>query len=55
MVRQPTNKKGPAKAGPKRKKLDTTVPPISLSFEDAVKALLGTPPPGRQNPTKKDK
>jgi hypothetical protein len=27
------------------KRLDTTVPPITGSFEDAVKALLTTPPP----------
>jgi hypothetical protein len=29
----------------KRKHEDTTVPPITGSFEDAVKALLRTPPP----------
>jgi hypothetical protein len=48
MARQPTTKKGTAKAPPKRKKQDTTVPPISLSFEDAVKALLGSPPPKKK-------
>lgn len=29
----------------KRKHKDTTVPPISGSFEDAVRALLKTPAP----------
>jgi hypothetical protein len=29
----------------KRKNADTTIPPIKGSFEDAVKALLKTPPP----------
>jgi hypothetical protein len=29
----------------KRKNADTTVPPITGSFEDAVKAMLRTPPP----------
>jgi hypothetical protein len=29
----------------KSKNEDTTVPPITGSFEDAVKALLKTPPP----------
>lgn len=29
----------------KRKRTDTTVPPITGSFEDAVRALLKTPPP----------
>lgn len=29
----------------KRKLEDTTVPPIKGTFEDAVRALLGTPPP----------
>lgn len=29
----------------KRRHDDTTVPPITGSFEDAVKALLRTPPP----------
>lgn len=29
----------------KRKNEDTTVPPITGTFEDAVKALLATPPP----------
>ena len=29
----------------KRYKADTTVPPIGASFEDALKALLRTPPP----------
>jgi hypothetical protein len=29
----------------KRKREDTTVPPITGSFEDAIKALLKTPPP----------
>ena len=28
----------------KRKHADTTVPPITGSFEDAVRALLKTPP-----------
>jgi hypothetical protein len=48
MARQPTTTKRAAKAPPKRKKQDTTVPPISLSFEDAVKALLGSPPPKKK-------
>ena len=29
----------------KRKRGDTTIPPISGSFEDAVRALLKTPAP----------
>ena len=29
----------------KRKHHDTTVPPITSSFEDAVRALLNTPAP----------
>lgn len=29
----------------KRKHEDTTIPPITGSFEDAVRALLKTPPP----------
>jgi hypothetical protein len=29
----------------KRKLADTTIPPITGSFEDAVRALLKTPPP----------
>ena len=29
----------------KRKNTDTTVPPITGTFEDAVRALLATPPP----------
>jgi len=29
----------------KRNHKDTTVPPITGSFEDAVRALLKTPPP----------
>jgi hypothetical protein len=29
----------------KRKRADTTIPPITGSFEDAVRALLKTPPP----------
>lgn len=28
----------------RRQKLDTTVPPIAGTFEDAVRALLKTPP-----------
>jgi hypothetical protein len=28
-----------------RKNADTTVPPIATGFEDALKALLRTPPP----------
>lgn len=28
----------------KRPKADTTIPPISGSFEDAVRAMLRTPP-----------
>ena len=31
-------------SAPKRKRADTTVPPITGSFEDAVRALLKTPP-----------
>jgi hypothetical protein len=35
---------------------DTTVPPITGSFEDAVRALLATPPPPAGNPsTRKQK
>jgi len=49
MARQTGTGKGASKDAPKRKKQDTTVPPISLSFEDAVKALLGTPPPSKVN------
>jgi hypothetical protein len=45
MARQTGKGKGTSKDAPKRKKQDTTVPPIPLSFDDAVKALLGTPPP----------
>jgi len=37
-----------------KQRQDTTVPPITGSFEDAVKALLSTPPPpknlGRPKP-----
>jgi hypothetical protein len=29
----------------KAKRSDTTIPPITGSFEDAVRALLKTPPP----------
>jgi hypothetical protein len=43
----------------KRKREDTTVPPITGSFEDAVRALLKTPPPpknlGRPKAKKKAK
>jgi hypothetical protein len=28
----------------KRKHANTTIPPIAGSFEDAVRAMLGTPP-----------
>jgi hypothetical protein len=45
MARTPSDKKAASKAGPRKRKEDTTVPPIPLSFEEAVKALLGTPPP----------
>ena len=44
MARQPSNKKA-AKKAPRKKPEDTTVPLIPLSFDDAIKALLGTPPP----------
>lgn len=41
----------------KRKQSDTTVPPLPGGFENALKALLGTPPPpknlGRPKPKKK--
>jgi len=41
----------------KRPRADTTVPPITGSFEDAVRALLRTPPPpknlGRPKATSK--
>ncbi len=44
----------------KRKNADTTLPPITGSFEDAVRALLATPPPPpgdkstrKQAPTKR--
>jgi hypothetical protein len=47
MARQTGKARGASKDAPKRKKQDTTVPPIPLSFDDAVKALLGTPPPKR--------
>lgn len=44
---------------PKTRRKDTTVPPIKGSFEDAVKALLNTPPPpknlGRPKAKKKAK
>lgn len=43
----------------KRKREDTTVPPITSSFEDAVRAMLRTPPApknlGRPRPKKKAK
>ncbi len=29
----------------KRKRRDTTVPPITSDFKDALRALLNTPPP----------
>jgi len=44
MARQPSKQK-PAKKAPRKKPEDTTVPPIPLSFDDAVRAFLGTPPP----------
>jgi hypothetical protein len=40
----------------KRKHLDTTVPPITGSFEEAVRAMLATPPPPAGDPsTRKQK
>jgi hypothetical protein len=43
----------------KRKHADTTIPPISGSFEEAVRAMLNTPPPpknlGRPKAKKKDR
>jgi hypothetical protein len=47
MARKRSDKKPAAKAG-RKKPQDTTVQPIPLSFDDAVKALLGTPPPGKK-------
>lgn len=35
----------------KRKNADTTLPPITGSFEDAIKALLATPPPPPGDPS----
>ena len=41
----------------KRKRVDTTVPPIHGNFEDAVRAMLRTPPApknlGRPTPKKR--
>lgn len=41
----------------KRKQADTTVPPIAGSFEDAIRAMLKTPPApknlGRPKPVKR--
>ena len=34
----------------KRPHSDTTLPPLPVSFEDAVKALLRTPPPPAGHP-----
>jgi hypothetical protein len=40
----------------KREHADTTVPPINVSLEDAMKALLRTPPPPAGHPsTRKQK
>jgi hypothetical protein len=39
----------------KRQHADTTVPPIGVSFEDAVKALLRTPPPPAGDPATRKK
>jgi hypothetical protein len=47
MARPPSDKK-PGKKPDRKKPEDTTVPPIPLSFEEAVKALLGTPPPPKK-------
>ena len=34
---------------------DTTLPPLAVSFEDAVKALLRTPPPPAGDPSTRKK
>jgi hypothetical protein len=41
----------------KKRKTDTTVPPITGTFEDAVRAMLGTPPAPKNlgRPTTKKK
>lgn len=44
MARPRPHKKATRKANARKKPEDTTVK-IPLAFEDAVKALLGTPPP----------
>lgn len=41
----PLPKKKKATLMTRRSREDTTIPPITGSFEDAVKALLQTPPP----------
>jgi len=35
----------------KRKQSDTTVPPIKGTLEDAVRAMLATPPPPAGHPS----
>jgi len=39
----------------KRQTADTTVPPISGSFEQTIRALLGTPPPPPGDPSTRKK
>jgi hypothetical protein len=39
----------------KKRHTDTTLPPLPVSFEDAVKALLRTPPPPAGDPSNRKK